>query len=113
LRRLSGCACGREVEFQTNEARAISQAMAHGDGMTLNVSTGVRTSVNALWHALAHYRGWRRPPVHAAPRAGDIAHSVMANDLARGVLRWEPTVTLEAGLACGADRARSPGTGGV
>lgn len=89
----------RDFIYVRDMARAISQAMAHGDGLTLNVSTGVRTSVNALWHALAHYTGWRRPPVHAAPRAGDTAHSVMANDLARGVLHWEPTVTLEAGLA--------------
>jgi len=89
----------RDFIYVRDIARAILQALDLGDGLTLNVSTGVRTSVNELWHLLAEYIGWRRPTVHAAPRAGDIEHSVMANDLARRVLRWEPAVTLEVGLA--------------
>jgi UDP-glucose 4-epimerase len=89
----------RDFIFVTDMARAILQALHLADGATLNISSGVRTSIRELWSELASLLGWDRAPVHVGVRPGDIDHSAMANGAARAQLDWGPRVPLTDGLA--------------
>lgn len=88
----------RDFLYVKDMAEAVVQTLNAADGLTLNISSGVRTSVNELWRALSHLVGWQRPPVYGNPRIGDIPHSVMSNEAVRQVLGWEPRVPLLTGL---------------
>ena len=66
--------------------------------VVLNVGTGLGTSVNALWRALAEVARPSVGPYHEPARAGDILRSVLDAGRARTVLGWVPEVTLEDGL---------------
>jgi UDP-glucose 4-epimerase len=88
----------RDFVFVKDMAEAMVQAIDHADSLTLNVSSGVGTSVLRLWQMLAHLTGWNRPPKFGPARPGDIPHSVLAADLAQEKLTWRPKVTIEEGL---------------
>jgi UDP-glucose 4-epimerase len=64
-----------------------------------NIATGVPTTVNALWQALAAIAGTRLDPVSAAPRAGDVRRSVLDPTRAKRELSFAPDVGLPEGLA--------------
>ncbi|HYF94759.1 MAG TPA: NAD-dependent epimerase/dehydratase family protein [Symbiobacteriaceae bacterium] len=89
----------RDFIYVSDMVSALMAAMNRANGMTLNVSTGSAVTVRELWQQTADLLGWRRPPRHGPVRAGDIPHSVMANDAARRHLQWAPAMTLRAGLA--------------
>lgn len=88
----------RDFLHVTDLARAVVLALDRADGRTLNISSGTGTSILTLWRWLAALVDWESPPCFGPPREGDIAHSTLANEMARRHLRWEPQVPLEAGL---------------
>ncbi|MBI3048314.1 MAG: SDR family oxidoreductase [Acidobacteria bacterium] len=67
-------------------------------GTVINVATGGRVSINALFRALRDLIGARVEPVYAPARAGDVRHSQADIDRARRLLGYEPTVGFEDGL---------------
>lgn len=71
-----------------------------GSGLVINIGTGVETSVNQLYEAMAAAARVEAPAVHAEPRQGELARSSLAIDLARTELGWSP----EVGLADGTRR---------
>lgn len=89
----------RDFLYVTDMARAVVLAMDHADGETLNVGSGVCTSVLELWQVLAGLTGWLRPPVFGPVRPGDIRHSVLDPAAAVRSLGWTPQVRLTEGLA--------------
>src|SRR6266571_3562981 len=64
----------------------------------LNVGTGVETSVNQLYHALAAAAGTSMPPAYAPPRPGEQLRSVISPAHAARELNWRPEVALDDGL---------------
>lgn len=56
--------------------KLIASSPAQGLCVVRNVCTGIGTSVNALAITLARIEGRRAEIVHAAPRAGEIRHSL-------------------------------------
>jgi len=68
-------------------------------GETINIGTGVRTSLLDLLAALATRLGVDVAPVFAADRAGDVRDSVADIGRARELLGYDPRVDLTAGLA--------------
>lgn len=88
----------RDFVFVKDVAAANLAALRRGDGMILNVSTGVGLSVNRLFHTLKKVTGSPLEPVYCPPRPGDITHSYLANDKAREALGWSPQYSLEEGL---------------
>jgi UDP-glucose 4-epimerase len=80
-------------------ARAVIQALSHGDGRILNISSGTESSVLQLWERLAALTGWRQAPVHGPERPGDISRSLLSNRAAYEALAWRPEIPLEKGLA--------------
>ncbi len=65
----------------------------------LNIGTGIEASVNDLVGMFRQIAGgavsWR----HGPPRPGEQRRSALDSTLAKRLLRWEPTVSLQAGMA--------------
>jgi UDP-N-acetylglucosamine 4-epimerase len=87
-------------------AAMVAGAPVHIDehrDLVYNVAVGERTSLNALFEALAAElaaagRGYEGRPVHRDFRAGDVRHSLASIDRARERLGYAPTHTVKAGL---------------
>jgi UDP-N-acetylglucosamine/UDP-N-acetyl-alpha-D-glucosaminouronate 4-epimerase len=67
-------------------------------GRTFNVAAGEARSVNELVGALNRLVGRQLLPAYAAPRTGEIEHSVADIRRATEVLGYRPTVGFEDGL---------------
>ncbi len=79
-------------------ADALVRAGTRGGGKTLNVGTGVETSIAELYRTLARIAGAPTAPRTGPPRPGDIARSALDPTAAARHLGWEPFTSLEAGL---------------
>lgn len=88
----------RDFVYVGDVAEACLRALATGGRYVANVSSGLATSVNALFAEMVAKTGYRLDPVTDEARAGDIRHSVLSNGKAREVLGWAPTVYLGEGL---------------
>ncbi len=65
---------------------------------SVNVGTGIESSVNAIFKNLVSITGCSCPRRHRPSREGEQRRSALDINLAKKVLRWEPTVSLEDGL---------------
>jgi len=72
-----------------------------------NIGTGVETSVNRLYEAMAAAAAVDRPAVHAAARQGELARSALNPGYAGEVLGWAPTTSLDDGTAAVLDWFRT------
>jgi UDP-glucose 4-epimerase len=66
-------------------------------GLVVNIGTGVETSVNELYAAMAEAAGIDAPAHHEPARAGELARSALATGLAHAELGWVPTTDLPTG----------------
>ncbi len=64
----------------------------------INIATGVGTNPNRIFEMIAELCDHDAPPVHVAPRAGDIEKIYLDVAKAKSDLGWEPTVSFEDGL---------------
>ncbi|MBI2863184.1 MAG: NAD-dependent epimerase/dehydratase family protein [Chloroflexi bacterium] len=65
----------------------------------LNISTNTEITVNQLYATLAGLMDYRGKPIYAAAKAGEVIRIYLDNGKARRLLNWEPTTSLEEGLA--------------
>ena len=92
----------RDFTHVANAVHANLLAATHADpldGEVFNVGTGERTTVLRLAESMAAAAD--RPdltPQHAAPRPGDVAHSLASLDKSRAGLGYAPVVGFEEGL---------------
>jgi UDP-N-acetylglucosamine/UDP-N-acetyl-alpha-D-glucosaminouronate 4-epimerase len=91
----------RDFTYVSNVVDANRLALQAPDvaGRAINVACGARISLNEVVQALSELTGREIQPVHMAPRAGDVPHSMADIQLARDALGFEPTVTFSEGLA--------------
>ena len=75
-------------------------------GQVINVATGGRVSLNALFGALRSLTGAAVAPAYSPARTGDVRHSQADIGRARTMLGYSPTVEFEDGLARTLDWAR-------
>jgi len=89
----------RDFVFVDDVVDAFVRATDRGDGLLINIGTGVETSVNLLYQTMARGAGVDRPAVTAAARPGDLQRSSL--DPARAALQlgWKPWTTLDEGTA--------------
>ncbi len=88
----------KDFVYVGDVARAGVLALDKGDGVCLNVGTGVGTTVNALHRAIAAEVGHDVEVVKAPKRSGDVRACVFAVEAAKRELGWEPSTTLTAGI---------------
>lgn len=77
--------------------KALEADRAHGQ--VVNIAHGNAMTINELVGALNRVLGTDLTPVHGEPRPADIRHSRADVTAARQVLGWEPSVSIEEGLA--------------
>ena len=88
----------RDFVYAGDIARAHEIAQRTAQAVTVNISSGVATTVNELFGLMAAEVGYTRSPEHGPERQGDIKHSVLANSRAQRLLGWSPQTTIRAGL---------------
>jgi UDP-glucose 4-epimerase len=88
----------RDFVFVDDVVDAFVRAAGRGSGLLLNVGTGVETSVNRLYTAMAGAAAVSAPPVRAPARPGDATRLVLDPARARIHLGWKPWTSLDAGL---------------
>ncbi len=89
----------RDYVFVDDVADAFVRAAERGSGLTCNIGTGVETSVNQLYRAMADNAGVDAPPEYAPARPGELARSSLDAGRAGLHLGWKPFTTLQAGTA--------------
>lgn len=90
----------RDFTYVADTVLGILQACTApaAPGRIINIARGARSSVNAVYALLQRIVGVSVPPGYAAPRAGDVRHTLADVALARNLLGYAPEVSLEEGL---------------
>lgn len=89
----------RDYVFVSDAIAAIRAAGESADAATANAGTGVETSTQQIFEALAALTGYERPAIYAPERAGDLARIVLDPARAAEAWGWRPAVPLGDGLA--------------
>jgi UDP-glucose 4-epimerase len=97
----------RDFVYVDDVVDAFFRAAEQGDGVLCNIGTGVETSVNRLYGAMASAAGVDTPAVHAPARQGELARSALDPAYAGEVLGWAPTTSLDDGTAAVLDWFRA------
>lgn len=93
----------RDYVYVADIVDALVRAASAGGGLFVNIGTGIETSVNQLFKAVAGHAGFDGDPIYGPPRAGDIPRSVLDNTRAVDHLGWEPFTNLEEGIGLTVD----------
>jgi nucleoside-diphosphate-sugar epimerase len=91
----------RDFTYVTNVVDGVLRACRAPDasGEVVNVATGGRISLNELFRSVRDLIGATAEPLYAAARQGDVRDSQADIQKAHKLLGYEPTVSLDAGLA--------------
>jgi UDP-glucose 4-epimerase len=89
----------RDFVYVADVVDAFVRAADAAGGLLLNIGTGVETSVNQLYAAMASAAGVDAPAVQAPARPGELARSALDPTLAGKELDWRPRTELGAGTA--------------
>jgi UDP-glucose 4-epimerase len=89
----------RDFVFVDDAVDAFVRASERGDGLLVNIGTGVETSVNELYRTMASEAGVDKPAVGAAARPGELQRSSLDPGRASVQLGWTPWTKLPEGTA--------------
>lgn len=101
----------RDFTFVGDAVRAnlLAADAPKAPGHVCNVAGGRRVTLNELLATIQGIVGSRVTPHHGPARAGDVRHSLADVGRARVLLDWEPSVSLEEGLARTVESLRAGG----
>ena len=89
----------RDYVMVSDTVEAIARcADGSADGQTLNIGTGIGTSVRQLHAAICGVLGVSREPQHRPPRDGELTRNVLDPIRATRVLGWRAQTRLHDGL---------------
>ena len=87
----------RDFVYVDDVVDAFVRAADKGDGVLCNIGTGVETSVNSLYRAMADAAGVTESATYEPARTGELSRSALNPGFARAELGWTPQTTLENG----------------
>jgi UDP-glucose 4-epimerase len=99
----------RDFVYVDDVVDAFVRSAGRGDGLLVNVGTGVETSVRQLYRTMAQAAGVDRPAEIAGARTGELQRSALDPSRARLQLGWRPWTSLDDGTARVLDRSASRG----
>ena len=88
----------RDYVFIMDVIEAILRASQNQRPGPFNIGTGIGTSTNRIFEIIAHHCDYKKPPIYAPPRPGDISRISLDYGRAREELSWSPMTRLEEGL---------------
>ena len=88
----------RDYVYVGDVVRAVLAGLDHEGSETVNVGTGVETSVNTLFRTLNQITEAGADEVHEPGKPGEQQRSVLDVSHAEQVFGWQPEVSLEEGL---------------
>lgn len=88
----------RDFVYVEDVANANLRATDVSTADIANVSTGLETPVNDIYHHLAHLTGFQERAISAPPRRGEVYRIVLSPARARQWLGWIPQTSLLEGL---------------
>jgi len=77
---------------------AFVRAADRGDGLVLNIGTGLETSVQDLFDIMGWLTDFDEPARYAMARPGELQRSALDPARAGNHLGWQPWTDLEDGL---------------
>ncbi len=89
----------RDFVYVEDAARANLLALSARSGHTVNIGTGVQTTVNDLFGKLAPLCGFRGRATYATSRPGDVHRIALSTARATDWLEWTADTPLDQGLA--------------
>ena len=89
----------RDYVFIDDVVHALALAAERASGKLVNIGTGVETSVNALYKALAEIVGFQGEAGNGPLPPGELRRISLDVKLAQSALGWHPWTHLEDGLA--------------
>jgi UDP-glucose 4-epimerase len=98
----------RDLVYVDDTVHALALAAERGSGHTINVGTGIETSVNAVYRLLADITGFAGEPMPAPAPGPEPRRCVLDNQQAERELGWKPWTHLEDGLRETVAYLRSP-----
>jgi UDP-glucose 4-epimerase len=96
----------RDFVFVDDVVDAFSRAGDRGSGLLCNVGTGVETSVNDLYAAMARNAGVKVAATYLPARAGELQRSSLDPSRAGMHLGWKSWTTIDKGTAAVLDWSR-------
>jgi UDP-glucose 4-epimerase len=102
----------RDFVYVDDVVDAFSRAGERGSGLVCNIGTGVETSVNDLYAAMARNAGVKQPPIYGPARVGELQRSSLDPGRAAIHLGWKPWTTIEKGTAAVLDWCRQQASSG-
>lgn len=88
----------RDFVFVDDVVDALVRASDKGGGLIINIGTGVETSVQELYDAIARAVRFNDEPNHAPARPGEVARSSLDPGRAEIHLGWKPWTELDDGV---------------
>ena len=90
----------RDYVYVTDVARAnLLAAEGRGCGGAVNISTAQGATVSGILALIQNAAGTDIEPIYGDERVGDIPHCTLDNRWAKDSMGWQPTVSLEDGIA--------------
>jgi UDP-glucose 4-epimerase len=89
----------RDFVYVGDVVRANMAALDRGDGISVNIGTGVETNINTVFRILRDLAGSRQEEIHGPAMPGEQRRSCLENRMASYELGWYPETSLEEGLA--------------
>lgn len=88
----------RDFIFVKDIASAVVAALSVEESLRVNISSQTAISIKDLFQVMKEVSGSDLDVYYGPKRNGDIRHSVLSNQRAKELLKWEPQVTLADGL---------------